>query len=87
MRKYQINPYNKENAINKSSLETLTKSTRNLIWIVDVLLLANVHRLCITTSKRDIRFFCINAEILVEEFSICSMPNNAVCMEYFYDVI
>lgn len=56
------------------------------IWITDAVLLKRHHKLCVTTSKRNLRFFSISAEYFAEEFVIFGLPNSTSCLEYSYKV-
>ena len=56
------------------------------IWVTDAVLLKKHHKICLATSKRNLRFFSISAEYFTEEFCIYGLPNNPSCLDYSYKV-
>jgi hypothetical protein len=64
---------------------TSNQSTAH-IWITDAVLLKSHHKICVSTSKRNLRFFSISAEYFTEEFVIFGLPNSTSCLEYCYNV-
>lgn len=81
MKKYQITEHP-----NHQFNQHLIHKTKNTMWITDAVLLPEINRLCVSTSKRDLRFFNISSENFSEDFSIGNIPANPTCLEYFYDV-
>lgn len=57
------------------------------VWLTDAVLLKECHRICVSTSKRNLRFFRISAEYLEEDFCIYGFENVPSCMDYYYDVV
>lgn len=55
------------------------------LWVQDAVLTES-NKLCVSTSKRNLRFFNISSENFSEEFSIYALPTNPNCLDYFYDV-
>ena len=87
-RRYQINAFSSQSSDSSASANTVyKKSNRSSIWVMDTIFIPVINKLCVTTSKRDLRFFTLNTEIFIEDFSIYSLPHNANCIDSYYDVI
>jgi hypothetical protein len=59
---------------------------KNSIWLLDAVLLKENNRLCVSTSKRSLRFFKISAEYLNEEFTIYGFEDKILCLDYSFSV-
>ena len=84
-----IKSYQITDNINNSSIQhqqSNSKSSTKPIWIQDAILLAESNRLCVSTSKRNLRFFNISSENFSEDFSIYDLPTNPFCLDYYFDV-
>ncbi|CAF1048971.1 unnamed protein product, partial [Brachionus calyciflorus] len=81
IKSFQINPLTNQL---KNSL--MDRKTKNTMWIKDVVLLPELNKICIATTKRDLRFFLFSSENLNEEFKIYNLPTEPTCLEYFHDL-
>lgn len=86
VRRFQINVFTNSQSANYL-LHHSTRSLRSSIWIVDACMLGVANRICLATSKRDLRFFTLNSEVLIEELNIHGLPCATLCLHSHLDVI
>lgn len=55
------------------------------LWIQDAVITES-NKICVSTSKRNLRFFNISSENFNEEFSIYALPTNPNCLDYYFEV-
>lgn len=82
-----IKAFQIEMQTNCHSNQIMGRKNKNTMWIKDVVLLPEIHKICIATTKRDLRFFLLSTENLTEEFAIFNLPLEPTCLEYYYNVI
>jgi hypothetical protein len=58
----------------------------NYIYITDAIFLNQNNRICISTSKNELKFFSISAESIIYDFNIIGISSMPTCMDYCFDV-
>lgn len=62
------------------------RKIKNTMWIKDAVLFPESNKICLATTKRDLRFFLFSSENLIEEFTIYNLPLEPTCLEYNHNV-
>ncbi|CAF0961507.1 unnamed protein product [Rotaria magnacalcarata] len=52
-------------------------------WITDAIYMPDVHKLVLTSTSRDLRFFTITSETFLEDFVLFGIKNVPTCLEYY----
>ena len=55
------------------------------IWVTDVVCLANVKKVAISTTERDISFFDCSANNFEKQFVVAGLDHCVLCMDYWFN--
>ncbi|CAF3496897.1 unnamed protein product [Rotaria socialis] len=53
------------------------------MWITDAIYLTDAHKLVLSSTSRDLRFFTISNETFLEEFALFGVKNVPTCLDYY----
>ena len=56
------------------------------MWITDAIYMTDAHKLVLTSTSRDFRFFTISSETFLEDFTLfgkCKRENKKISFDYF----
>lgn len=56
------------------------------IYVTDAIFLNQNNRICVSTSKNELKFFSISTESIIYDFNIIGLSSMPTCMDYCYDV-
>eukprot|EP00794_Sanderia_malayensis_P007565 gene7565-8403_t len=65
-------------------IHSSTNKTRP-IWVTGVVSLANVKKLAVSTTERDVSIFDCSGNNFEKQFMITGMEHSVVCMDYWYN--
>nr|XP_006814776.1 PREDICTED: WD repeat-containing protein on Y chromosome-like [Saccoglossus kowalevskii] len=54
-------------------------------WYTDAVYMANVNKLALSSTSRDIRFWDVSTNLYFEEFQIFALTDVPTCLDYWYD--
>lgn len=54
------------------------------VWVTDCVVLANVKKIAVSTTERDIAFYDCAANNFEKHYVICGFQHSVLCMDYWY---
>lgn len=55
------------------------------VWVTDCVVLANVKKIAVSTTERDISFYDCAANNFEKHFVVCGFQHSVLCMDYWYN--
>ena len=55
------------------------------VWVTDCVVLANVKKIAVSTTERDIAFYDCAANNFEKHFVVCGFQHSVLCMDYWYN--
>lgn len=55
------------------------------VWVTDCVVLANVKKIAVSSTERDIAFYDCAANNLEKHFVVCGFQHSVLCMDYWYN--
>lgn len=55
------------------------------MWVTDAIYLPNCHKVVISSTRRDLRFYDFAGNQMIEDYHLYGLSNVAHCLAYHYD--
>ncbi|XP_066922655.1 cilia- and flagella-associated protein 337-like [Clytia hemisphaerica] len=73
-----------QRTINLNDMQTNGSKSKQ-IWVTDVVALANVKKVAVATTERDITFYDCSANSFEKQFLLTGLPHCVLCMDYWFN--
>ncbi|KAL5017844.1 hypothetical protein ScPMuIL_003566 [Solemya velum] len=77
--------FEKSFSLSENDEEPTGQKRRFKMWVTDAIYMLNSHKIAISSTSRDIRFFDVSTNHFFEEFHLYGIPDVPYCFDYHFN--